>query len=151
MESSLRNAEVLQALGMTEQIVGALAHAAKSSGGDADRVPAAAALPSRAGTRFVRQAIQVLMLALGAYLVLSQQASAGVMIATTILLGRAVQPVEQLVASWRTLIDARAAYQRLLELSVDFEQPERAREPAASGRAAHRRGRSRIASRARIG
>ena len=77
-----------------------------------------------AGTRFVRQAIQILMLALGAYLVLSQQASAGVMIATTILLGRAVQPIEQLVASWRMLVDARAAYGRLRELSGEFARPE---------------------------
>jgi ATP-binding cassette subfamily C exporter for protease/lipase/ATP-binding cassette subfamily C protein EexD len=61
------------------------------------------------------------MLALGAYLVLSQQASAGIMIATTILLGRALQPIEQLVGSWRTLVDARAAYQRLVELSAFFE------------------------------
>jgi PrtD family type I secretion system ABC transporter len=43
------------------------------------------------------------------------------MIATTILLGRAVQPVEQLVGSWRTLSDARAAYLRLLEFSKYFD------------------------------
>ncbi len=55
---------------------------------------------------------------------MSQQASAGVMIATSILLGRAVQPVEQLVGSWRLLIEGRAAYQRLLELSRDFERDE---------------------------
>ena len=64
------------------------------------------------------------MLSLGAYLVLSQQASAGVMIATTILLGRAVQPVEQLVGSWRMLTEARSAYRRLLELSASFERDE---------------------------
>ena len=63
------------------------------------------------------------MMALGAYLVLTQQASPGVMIATTILLGRAVQPVEQLVANWRPLTDAFAAYRRLRELlSKDFER-----------------------------
>jgi ATP-binding cassette subfamily C exporter for protease/lipase/ATP-binding cassette subfamily C protein EexD len=54
--------------------------------------------------------------------VLTQQASAGVMIATTVLLGRAVQPVEQLVASWRMLSDARDAYRRLHELSHYFEK-----------------------------
>jgi ATP-binding cassette subfamily C exporter for protease/lipase/ATP-binding cassette subfamily C protein EexD len=43
------------------------------------------------------------------------------MIATTILLGRAVQPVEQLVSSWRLLSDGRAAYGRLQELSAEFD------------------------------
>jgi PrtD family type I secretion system ABC transporter len=64
------------------------------------------------------------MLSLGAYLVLTQQASAGVMIATTILLGRAVQPVEQLVGSWRMLTEGRSAYRRLLELSGLFDDGE---------------------------
>ncbi len=120
VESSLRNAEVLQALGMTERL---LEHWRTLQ----DRVAAQQTSASRvsgaftAGTRFLRQLIQIVMLALGAYLVLSQQASAGIMIATTILLGRALQPIEQLVGSWRTLIDARAAYQRLSELSASFE------------------------------
>jgi len=70
----------------------------------------------------VRQAIQMLMVALGAYLVLSQQASAGVMIATTVLLGRAIQPVEQVVGSWRMLVDARAAYRRLRGLMAEAGQ-----------------------------
>jgi ATP-binding cassette subfamily C exporter for protease/lipase/ATP-binding cassette subfamily C protein EexD len=72
-------------------------------------------------TKCVRQSIQILMLSLGAYLVLSQQASAGIMIATTVLLGRAVQPVEQVVSSWRMLTDARSAFVRLLELSREFD------------------------------
>ena len=69
-------------------------------------------------TRFVRQAIQIVMLSLGAWLVISQEASAGIMIATTVLLGRALQPVEQLVGSWRALADGRAAYARLAELDA---------------------------------
>ena len=121
VESSLRNAEVLQALGMTQRLL-ARWRALQ------DRVAAMQTSASRttvaftAATKAVRQTIQILMLALGAYLVLTQQASAGVMIATSILLGRAVQPVEQLVGSWRTLIEARAAYARLVELSKDFER-----------------------------
>jgi len=120
VESSLRNAEVLQALGMTENLLARWRSLQ-------NRVTAMQTSASRSGvafsavTRFLRQAVQILMLSLGAYLVLTQQASAGVMIATTILLGRAVQPVEQLVASWRPLIDARAAYYRLRELSKDFD------------------------------
>ena len=50
-----------------------------------------------------RQFIQTAMLALGAYIVIDQQVSSGVMIAATILLGRALAPVEQLVGGWRAL------------------------------------------------
>jgi ATP-binding cassette subfamily C exporter for protease/lipase/ATP-binding cassette subfamily C protein EexD len=134
VESSLRNAEVLQALGMTKsllerwrlltgQIAAAQTSASRSS------------VAFSAGTRTVRQLVQILMLSLGAYLVLTQQATAGVMIATTVLLGRAVQPVEQLVASWRMLTDARAAYHRLRELSKDFDRNEpRLSMPRPAGR-----------------
>jgi ATP-binding cassette subfamily C exporter for protease/lipase/ATP-binding cassette subfamily C protein EexD len=121
VENSLRNAEVLQALGMTDKLLArwrTLQDRATALHNSAGR----SSVAFTAVTKIVRQAIQIVMLALGAYLVLTQQASAGIMIATTILLGRAVQPVEQLVGSWRLLIDGRAAYQRLQELSKDFDE-----------------------------
>jgi PrtD family type I secretion system ABC transporter len=134
VESSLRNAEVLQALGMTDALLARW-------GGLKDRLALLQAAGSRASvaftalTRFMRQAIQVLILALGAWLVVSQEASAGVMIATTILLGRALQPVEQVVSSWRLLSDARAAYRRLRELVRDFDAgDERVEIPRPAGR-----------------
>ncbi len=120
LESSLRNAEVLQALGMTTRLLARWRE-------NQDRLATAQTQVGRAtvgfaaGTRVLRQSIQILMLALGAWLVLSGKASAGIMIATTVLLGRAVQPVEQLVGSWRTLGEGRAAYRRLRELSAVFE------------------------------
>jgi ATP-binding cassette subfamily C exporter for protease/lipase/ATP-binding cassette subfamily C protein EexD len=123
VESSLRNAEVLQALGMTQRLLARWR-------GLQNQIAAVQTSASRStvsftvATKTVRQAIQILMLALGAYLVLSHQASAGIMIATSILLGRAVQPVEQLVGSWRVLTEARAAYGRLTELSREFERDE---------------------------
>lgn len=134
VESSLRNAEVLQALGMTENLLGRWRTLSS-------RVAALHTRASRAGvaftalTRCVRQSIQIAMLALGAYLVLAEHASAGVMIATTILLGRALQPVEQLVGSWRMLADARAAYRRLEELAPELDEPpSRLRIPRPEGR-----------------
>lgn len=134
VENSLRNAEVLQALGMTDKLLArwrTLQDRVTALHNSAGR----SSVAFSASTRSVRQAIQIGMLSLGAYLVLTQQASAGIMIATTILLGRAVQPVEQLVGSWRLLIDARAAYQRLQELSKDFEENiERMTMPAPDGR-----------------
>ena len=123
VESSLRNAEVLQALGMTENLLAKWRklqqHISTGQTSASRRTVSFMAL-----TKFLRQAIQVFMMALGAYLVLTQQASAGVMIATTVLLGRAIQPVEQLVGSWRMLIDARSAYGRLAELAQQFEREE---------------------------
>jgi ATP-binding cassette subfamily C exporter for protease/lipase/ATP-binding cassette subfamily C protein EexD len=123
VESSLRNAEVLQALGMTQ---GLLTRWRRLQ----DRISAEHAQASRASVAFtatarcLRQAIQILMMALGAWLVLTQLATPGVMIAVTIILGRAVQPVEQLVASWKPLTEARAAWRRLSELAKDFERQE---------------------------
>jgi PrtD family type I secretion system ABC transporter len=73
-------------------------------------------------TKFARQVIQMLMLGAGAYLVITQRATPGVMLAATIVLGRALAPVEMLVASWRQLVDARSAWNRL-EALID-EMPE---------------------------
>lgn len=134
VESSLRNAEVLQALGMTGRLLArwrGLQNQVARMQTSASRSAAA----FTALTKTVRQAIQMLMLALGAYLVLTQQASPGIMIATSILLGRAVQPVEQLVGSWRVLIEARAAFERLRKLSEDFDRQEpRVALPRPAGR-----------------
>ena len=121
VESSLANAEVLQALGMTGKLLARWR-------AQQDRLAALQAGSQKSAmfftsaTRFARQAIQIIMMALGGWLVLTQQSSAGIMIATTILLGRALQPTEQLVASWRMLADARAAFLRLRALSADFDR-----------------------------
>lgn len=121
VESSLRNAEVLQALGMTERLLARWRTLQ-------EQVATLHLSASRSSVAFTallhctRQAMQIGMLGLGAYLVLNQQTSVGIMIATTVLLGRAVQPVEQVVGNWRLLVDARASYRRLRELAKDFHQ-----------------------------
>jgi PrtD family type I secretion system ABC transporter len=66
-----------------------------------------------ATSRVMRQAVQVLMLGYGTYLVVHDNATPGIMLATTIILGRALAPVEQLIGSWKGLIEARAAWARL--------------------------------------
>src|SRR6185503_11413016 len=85
-------------------------------------------------TRTVRQAVQVLMLALGAWLVINGEATAGVMIATTTLLGRALAPVEQVVGSWKLLAESRSAFGRVATLLADdAAQPERLPLPVPRG------------------
>ncbi|MEJ8848003.1 type I secretion system permease/ATPase [Variovorax rhizosphaerae] len=127
LENTMQNAEVVQSLGMADALLdrwrrlnGAVA---ELQGPTAKRSVAMAAT-----TRMVRQAVQVLMQALGAYLVITGEASPGVMVATTILLGRALAPVEQVVGSWRVLAEGRLALAHLREL-LDGAPPMPARMP----------------------
>lgn len=95
-----------------------------------DRANAIAAL-----TRAVRLALQSLVLGVGALLVIDSQITPGMMIAASILVGRALQPVEQLIAVWRQWGTAREAWRRLRGLLADA--PVRARPldlPAPRGR-----------------
>ena len=68
------------------------------------------------------------------------EATAGVMIAATTLLGRALAPVEQIVGSWRVLAEGRAAFRRLSELLAAVDGPARAHvAPAPEGRLSRKR------------
>lgn len=133
LEASLHNAEVAQTLGMTDALIARWRR--KNAEVTALQQPTAAKTVAMAAlTRTVRQAVQVLMLALGAYLVIGGEASAGVMIATTTLLGRALAPVELIVGSWRVLAEGRAAFRRLSELlNAADAQPQRMALPMPSG------------------
>lgn len=70
--------------------------------------------------------LQSAMLGLGAWLVLRGELSAGAMIAGSILMGRALQPIEQAVGQWAVVTRAREAQQRLSELLTRMpEEPPR--------------------------
>ena len=134
LEASLQNAEVAQALGMTDALIARWQQ--KNADVTALQQPTATKTVAMAAlTRTVRQAVQVMMLALGAWLVISGEATPGVMIATTTLLGRALAPVELIVGSWRILAEGRAAFRRLGELLAGADaQPNRMPLPAPGGR-----------------
>lgn len=71
-------------------------------------------------TKFVRVSIQSLILGLGAYLVISDGLSPGVMVVASLLVGRALAPIEQLISAWRSFISVRNSYQRLNTLLGEF-------------------------------
>lgn len=133
LEASLANAEVVQALGMAPALINhwrRLNHKVT----ELQRPIARKSVAIASMTRALRQSIQIMVLALGAYLVITHEATAGVMVATTILLGRALAPVEQVVGSWRVLAEGRAALTRLRALlDAVASAPEQMRLPQPQG------------------
>lgn len=114
-ESLQNEAEMVQSLGMSE---GAFArwnqqrqHALHRSVFSGDGTGFFSAL-----TKTLRMFLQSAMLGLGAYLVLQQEMTAGAMIAGSILLGRALAPVELMIAHWSQIQRAKAAWVNLSDL-----------------------------------
>jgi PrtD family type I secretion system ABC transporter len=64
-------------------------------------------------SKYTRYAVQTAMLGLGAWLVIAEYATPGIMIAATILLGRALAPVDLAVGTWRGFVEARIAFRRV--------------------------------------
>lgn len=63
-----------------------------------------------------RSGMQVFVYGLGAYLVLENETSAGVMIAASVIVRQALNPVEQIMGAWKQSVETRAAYKRLQQL-----------------------------------
>jgi ATP-binding cassette subfamily C protein len=66
--------------------------------------------------RILRMMLQSAVLAVGAWLVIRQEASGGIIIASSILTGRALAPVDLAIGNWKNFIAARQSWQRLKEL-----------------------------------
>jgi PrtD family type I secretion system ABC transporter len=111
-EAAVRNADVVQAMGMAPALLNrwdrqngamlALLDIAHGRGGAIKSV-----------SRFMRMSLQIAILGIGAWLVLAGQMTPGAMIAGSILFARALAPVDQAIGSWRSATSARAAYQRI--------------------------------------
>lgn len=110
-----RNSEVMQAMGMVSALKQIWLH-------QHDKVLSAQAEASdRAGvivsfTKFFRMFLQTVILGTGAYLVIEKEVSGGSIVAGSILVGRALQPIEMAVANWKGFVAARGSYERLKNL-----------------------------------
>lgn len=123
VNTTMQNAEVIRALGMEKQLTkrwsdqhdNVLDKQAKASG---------RAGGIMASTKFVRMTLQIAILGTGAYLAILQEISPGIMIAASIVMGRALAPVEQAVGQWKQFVAARQAHKRLTDIFKNFNDEE---------------------------
>jgi ATP-binding cassette subfamily C protein/ATP-binding cassette subfamily C protein EexD len=111
-DSIVRNAEVIDSMGMLPAVM------ARWREGVAEMTPPMSRASDRAAvllavTKFFRLSVQVAILGVGAYLVLQQELTSGASIAGSIIMGRALAPVEQLIGGWKQLVQARQSWRRL--------------------------------------
>ena len=113
--NNLRNAEVIESMGMLPHLIerwfklhGKFLQLQAEASEKAGMVGAA--------TRFVQVSLQSLVLGLGALLVLEDKITGGMMIAASILVGRALAPVQQVIGVWKSWSSTRSAWQRLNRL-----------------------------------
>ena len=123
-ENAIRNADAFEAMGISSHWI------ARWVKTNATLLEAAARAGDRntsilSTSRFFRMGLQLCVLGVGALLVLSNDLTPGAMIAASILISRALTPVEQSIASWKSLASAKKSYQQIKasisELSVDAQ------------------------------
>lgn len=107
--AAIQNAEVIHAMGM-QSAISERYRQQISAMGEASQRAADISAGLGAVSKALRIAVQSAVLALGAYLVIQAQMSAGSMIAASIVLGRALAPIEQTIGSLRQTVAARDAY-----------------------------------------
>jgi PrtD family type I secretion system ABC transporter len=118
-DAAIRNAEALDVMGMTPGLL----HRWRSENDRIQTLQLTASDQSgsiMAISRFTRQALQIMVLAVGAELVLSRDLTSGGMIACSIIIARALAPVESAMGSWRQTLAAFDSYKRL---KLVFDKP----------------------------
>ena len=112
---NLRNAEVIESMGMLNTLIHRWSARQKNvlmlQSGASDKGGAIASI-----SKTFRMLIQSLILGLGAYLAVNHEISAGLVIAGSVLLGRALAPIDLIIGSWKGFISARSQYSRLNDI-----------------------------------
>ncbi len=133
VNKNLRNAEVIESMGMLNSIQ------KRWLKGTNQVLVLQATASSRAGlinavSKLIRLSSQSLILALGAYLVVENEISSGMMIGGSVLLGRALAPIDIVIGSWKGFIAARGQYSRLNDILLQIPaDPERMKLPTPEG------------------
>jgi len=130
---TLRNAEVIESMGMLETLMNRwakrqrkvmmLQSQASDKGGVVSSI-----------SKMFRTWSQSIMLAIGAYLVITHEINPGLLMAGSLLLGRALAPIDQMIGSWKGFVAAKVQYDRLNKVMDELnKEPERMPLPAPEG------------------
>ena len=133
-QSFVRSRESLAAMGMIDNVVASWGEAESKSLQAQDRA-------SRTNSwltglsRTIRMGLQIAVLGYGAALVLRGEMTAGMIFASSIISGRALQPIDQVIGGWKQFVDVHASWQRLTEAVSRIEdETERTRQAEPKGR-----------------
>jgi len=121
-DTTQRNAEVIRALGMVDRFTVRWSKANERYLRENIRATDLYANLG-SGAKLLRYALQSGMLGIGAYLVVIDQASGGIMIAASIMMGRALAPVEVALGTWKQLVAARQGLVRLRDICKVTAKP----------------------------
>ena len=133
-QSLLRNAESLRALGMTDNALRVWeSHQLDNVGSSDQRARVSSFMTGL--SRTIRMGLQITVLGVGAYLVLNQQMTAGMIFAASIISGKGLQPIDQVIGSWRQIVDCIVAWGNMRKQIV-LKQPQAVHTdfPAPAGR-----------------
>jgi ATP-binding cassette subfamily C protein PrsD len=121
-DATQRNAEVIRALGMADRFTTRWSKANERYLRENIRATDLFANLG-SGAKVLRYVLQSGMLGIGAYLVVADRASGGIMIASSIMMGRALAPVEVALGSWKQLVAARQGISRLRDICKVTAKP----------------------------
>jgi PrtD family type I secretion system ABC transporter len=123
-DTASRNAEAVETMGMMGNIIAHWQRFQKPAGEYAER-GAARANMVQSIAKIVRLFLQIAVTGIGAWLALHNEITVGGMIASSILVGRALAPFEQAIALWKSFLSARESYHRLNSALATATQLER--------------------------
>lgn len=132
MAGAQRNAEALQAMGLAGSLAARWANAMDgahtASRSAADRMAMLSGL-----SKFLRFGLQIAVLGIGAWLTVEQQLTGGASIAASIIISRALGPIDHAIGSWRQIITAHQAWRRLKAFLAVSGPPRRTSLPPLRG------------------
>ncbi|MFJ5182594.1 type I secretion system permease/ATPase [Pseudomonas fulva] len=130
---ALRNAEVIESMGMLETLMNRWAkrqrNIIKLQSDASDKGGVVSSI-----SKTFRTWSQSIMLAIGAYLVINHEINPGLLMAGSLLLGRALAPIDQMIGNWKSFVAGKVQYDRLSKVMDDLKnEPERMPLPAPEG------------------